>query len=165
MFLSPLGERLGEGVQYEDRLLHHPLTQPLPQGGEEEERRGDEGGASYDQTSRAPTASLAAAAHSPAPTLGPSAGFTRSTLMRPSGQTPVKPSAETSTTSPYLPPIPLGSRAGRGWMSKTCRFLPSIVVQAPGAGLQPRPTGSIWRHNLPQSMRAMPAGARPSDVA
>jgi hypothetical protein len=37
MFLSPLGERLGEGVQYEDCLLHHPLTQPLPQGGEEEE--------------------------------------------------------------------------------------------------------------------------------
>jgi hypothetical protein len=30
MFLSPLGERLGEGV--EDYLLHHPLTQPLPQG-------------------------------------------------------------------------------------------------------------------------------------
>src|SRR5215203_1473372 len=40
MFLSPLGERLGEGVQYEDRLLHHPLTRPLPHGGEEEERRG-----------------------------------------------------------------------------------------------------------------------------
>jgi hypothetical protein len=35
MFLSPLGERLGEGVQHEDYLLHHPLTQPLPQGGEE----------------------------------------------------------------------------------------------------------------------------------
>jgi hypothetical protein len=38
MFLSPLGERLGEGV-IEDCLLHHPLTQPLPQGGEERERR------------------------------------------------------------------------------------------------------------------------------
>jgi len=37
MFLSPLGERLGEGVQHEDYLLYHPLTQPLPQGGEEEE--------------------------------------------------------------------------------------------------------------------------------
>ena len=37
MFLSPLGERLGEGVP-EDYLLHHPLTQPLPQGGEEHER-------------------------------------------------------------------------------------------------------------------------------
>jgi hypothetical protein len=37
MFLSPLGERLGEGVT-EDCLLHHPLTQPLPQGGEEHER-------------------------------------------------------------------------------------------------------------------------------
>jgi hypothetical protein len=34
-FLSPLGERLGEGVQHEGRLLHHPLTQSLPQGGEE----------------------------------------------------------------------------------------------------------------------------------
>jgi hypothetical protein len=37
MFLSPLGERLGEGVT-EDGLLHNPLTQPLPQGGEEYER-------------------------------------------------------------------------------------------------------------------------------
>jgi hypothetical protein len=37
MFLSPLGERLGEGVNREDCLLHHPLTQPLPQGGEEHE--------------------------------------------------------------------------------------------------------------------------------
>ena len=37
MFLSPLGERLGEGVTFADRLLHHPLTQPLPQGGEETE--------------------------------------------------------------------------------------------------------------------------------
>ena len=37
MFLSPLGERLGEGVQRESCLLHHPLTQPLPQGGEEHE--------------------------------------------------------------------------------------------------------------------------------
>jgi hypothetical protein len=34
-FLSPLGERPGEGVQHEGRLLHHPLTQPHPQGGEE----------------------------------------------------------------------------------------------------------------------------------
>ena len=33
MFLSPLGERLGEGVT---RIVtDHPLTQPLPQGGEE----------------------------------------------------------------------------------------------------------------------------------
>jgi len=38
IFLSPLGERLGEGVT-EDCLLHHPLTQPLPQGGEESEKR------------------------------------------------------------------------------------------------------------------------------
>jgi len=39
MFLSPLGERLGEGVKHEGCLLHRPLTQPLPQGGEEHERR------------------------------------------------------------------------------------------------------------------------------
>jgi len=38
MFLSPLGERLGEGVQRESCLLHPPLTQPLPQGGEEHEK-------------------------------------------------------------------------------------------------------------------------------
>jgi hypothetical protein len=37
MFLSPLGERLGEAVQREDCLLHRPLTQPLAQGGEEHE--------------------------------------------------------------------------------------------------------------------------------
>lgn len=30
MFLSPWGERLGEGV--EGFLLHHLLTQPLPRG-------------------------------------------------------------------------------------------------------------------------------------
>lgn len=39
MFLSPLGERLGEGVKREGFLLYHPLTQPLPQGGEEHEAR------------------------------------------------------------------------------------------------------------------------------
>jgi hypothetical protein len=36
MFLSPLGERLGEGVR---RGAVCPLTQPLPQGGEEEEKK------------------------------------------------------------------------------------------------------------------------------
>jgi hypothetical protein len=40
MFLFPLGERLGEGVQLEDCLLHNPLTQPLPQGGEEHDHSG-----------------------------------------------------------------------------------------------------------------------------
>ncbi len=40
IFLSPSGERLGEGVQRESCLLHHPLTQPLPQGGEEHEEKG-----------------------------------------------------------------------------------------------------------------------------
>jgi hypothetical protein len=39
MFLSPLGERLGEGVKHDGFLLHHPLTQPLPQGGEEHDVR------------------------------------------------------------------------------------------------------------------------------
>ena len=39
MFLSPLGERSGEGPQREDFLLQHPLTQPLPQGGEEHDVR------------------------------------------------------------------------------------------------------------------------------
>jgi hypothetical protein len=33
-----LGERLGEGVT-EGCLLQHPLTQPLPQGGEEYEKK------------------------------------------------------------------------------------------------------------------------------
>jgi hypothetical protein len=43
MFLSPLGERLGEGVQSEGYLLHLPLTQPLPQGGEEHEEERERG--------------------------------------------------------------------------------------------------------------------------
>ena len=52
----------------------------------------------------APTASLRAV---------PARPWTRVTLMRPSGQTTVKPSASTATTSPYLPPMPLGSLAGQ----------------------------------------------------
>src|SRR5277367_1596969 len=40
MFLSPLGERLGEGVQRERPFLYHPLTQPLPHKGERS-MRGD----------------------------------------------------------------------------------------------------------------------------
>ena len=39
MFLSPLGERSGEGVKHAGFLLHHPLTPPLPQGGEEHDAR------------------------------------------------------------------------------------------------------------------------------
>jgi hypothetical protein len=35
--LSPLGERLGEGVMQETAFVGHPLTWPLPQGGEEHE--------------------------------------------------------------------------------------------------------------------------------
>src|SRR5689334_18117879 len=49
IFLSPLGERLGEGVQREDCLLHHPVTQPLPQGGEEHEGRDDRPASILDQ--------------------------------------------------------------------------------------------------------------------
>jgi hypothetical protein len=37
MLLSPLGERLGEGVMQETAFVLHPLTWPLPQGGEESE--------------------------------------------------------------------------------------------------------------------------------
>src|SRR5215471_8455979 len=85
-----------------------------------------------------PMVSLALAANSPAASLGPSAVFTRKTLMRPSAHTTVKPSPDTSTISPILPPIPLGSRAGSGFDSKTCSALPSSAVHAPGAGLQPR---------------------------
>ena len=84
------------------------------------------------------------------------------TLMRPSAQTTVKPSASTATISPILPPMPLGSLAGSGLASNICSVLPSSVVQAPGAGLQPRIRRSICRHGLPQSMRALSAPQRPS---
>src|SRR5207248_5482970 len=84
------------------------------------------------------TATLADFAHSPASIFLPSAGCTRVTLKRPSAQTTVKPSASTATISPSLPPIPLGSLAGSGLASKIFSCLPSSVVQAPGAGLQPR---------------------------
>src|SRR5260370_17831576 len=100
------GERLGEGR--EGRALPPHPTSP-PSGGEE-----DDGRASKDQLSRVPTASFEALANSPAPPLGPSAGFTRSTFMRPSAQTTVKPPAATSTISPSLPPTPLQSTTGSG---------------------------------------------------
>ena len=44
MFLSPLGERLGEG---EVTDAWNPLTQPLPQGGEEHEDARDADGLAY----------------------------------------------------------------------------------------------------------------------
>jgi len=103
------------------------MTSPSPYDGDTSPSRLREG-EEKTHPSRVPTASLLAVANSPAATLGPSAGFTRRTLMRPSAQTTVKPSAETSTISPSLPPMPLGSRAGRGSMSKICRVLPSSVV-------------------------------------
>jgi hypothetical protein len=37
MFLSPLGDRLGEGVNREGFLLHHPSPNLSPKGGEEPE--------------------------------------------------------------------------------------------------------------------------------
>src|SRR5262249_55843730 len=72
------------------------------------------GGLGRSHTSLVAGLSLAVAANSPAATLGPSWVFTRRTLMRPSAQTTVKPSAATSAISPILPPMPLGSRAGKG---------------------------------------------------
>src|SRR4029077_20472661 len=72
--------------------------------------------------------SLALAANSPAAIFGPSAVFTRKTLMRPSAQTTVKPSAATSTISPILPPIPLGSRAGHGLASPALLAADSLGV-------------------------------------
>ena len=82
--------------------------------------------------------------------------------MRPSAHTTVKPASLASTISPSLPAMPLGSVAGTGFASKICSVLPSSVVHAPGAGLQPRISGSIWRHDLPQSIRALSAVHLPS---
>src|SRR5262249_5249735 len=109
-----------------------------------------------------PVVSLALVANSPAATWGPSAVFTRKTLMRPSAQTTMKPSVEISTLSPILPPMPLGSRAGKGLASNTCSALPSSAVHAPGAGLQPRMRLWICRQGFPQSIRALSRPQRPS---
>src|SRR6476619_3905800 len=109
-----------------------------------------------------PRLSFALVANSPATHLGPSAGFTRRTLLRPSAHTTVKPSVETSTTSPILPPMPLGSCAGKGFDSKTWSAWPLSEVHAPGAGLQPRMRLWICRQGLPQSMRALSGPQRPS---
>src|SRR5436853_5840518 len=89
------------------------------------------------QVKRAPAATFALLAHSPAPTFGPSA-CTRVTLKRPSAHTTVMLSASTATISPSLPAMPFGLVAGIGLASKIFNILPSSVVQAPGAGLQPR---------------------------
>src|ERR1700733_15549245 len=91
-----------------------------------------------DYVNLALTARLTDFAHSPASIFLPSAGCTRETLKRPSAQTTVKPSGSTATISPSLPAIPLGSLAGSGLASKIFTVLPSSVVHAPGAGLQPR---------------------------
>src|SRR6476659_5665570 len=109
----------------------------------------------------APFSMLALLAHSPAPTLPPSA-CTRVTLKRPSAQTTVMPSASTATISPSLPAMPFGSRAGIGLASKILMVLPSSVVQAACAGLQPRIRRSICSHGLPQSILALPGPHLPS---
>src|SRR5262249_55692148 len=96
------------------------------------------GGLGRSHTSLVAGLSLAGAADSPAATLGPSWVFPRRALLRPPAQTAVKPSVPPSAISPILPPMPLGSRAGKGFASNTCSGWPSSVVHAPGAGLQPR---------------------------
>ena len=63
------------------------------------------------QREAAPFSISADAAHSPAPTFGPSA-CTRVSLKRPSAQTTVTPSASTATISPILPAMPFGSFRG-----------------------------------------------------
>jgi len=114
------------------------------------------------QVNLAFTAIFADFAHSPASIFLPSAGWTRVTLKRPSAQTTVKPSASTAAISPSLPPMPFGSFAGMGLASKILSCLPSSVVQAPGAGLQPRMSRSICSHGLPQSIFAFSGVQRPS---
>ena len=114
------------------------------------------------QENLAPTASLAVVMNSPASIFLPSAGWTRVILKRPSAQTTVKPSASTAAISPVLPAMPFGSFAGSGLASKILSVLPSSVVQAPGAGLQPRISRSICSQGLPQSILALSAPQRPS---
>src|SRR5215213_5549117 len=108
-----------------------------------------------DHVNFAPVATFALLVHSPAPILAPSA-CTRVTLKRPSAHTTVMLSASIATISPSLPAMPFGSLAGRGLASNTLMVLPSSVVHAPGAGLQPRISRSICSHGLPQSIFALP---------
>src|SRR3569833_2935532 len=54
------------------------------------------------------------------------------------------------------------NRAGIGLASNTITVAPLSVVQAPGAGLQPRSRRSICSHGLPQSILALPARQRPA---
>src|ERR1700738_3651329 len=110
----------------------------------------------------APFSTLALLAHSAASIFLPPSGCTRETLKRPSAQTTVMPSASTATISPSLPAIPFGSRAGIGLASKIFTVAPLSVVQAPGAGLQPRIRRSICSHGLPQSILALPGPHLPS---
>src|SRR6476646_2599584 len=109
-----------------------------------------------------PLARLIDFAHSPASIFLPAAGCTRVIWNRPSAQTTVRPSPSTATTAPSLPAFPFGSLAGSGLASKIFTVFPSSVVQAPGAGLQPRIRRSICSHGLPQSILALPGPQRPS---
>ena len=86
---------------------------------------------------RAPGTRPLAAAHSPAPCLAPPAGRTGHRQAA-SAHTTLKPSSPTEATSPIAPPTPATSRAGCGAAAKIWRARPSPVVQAPGAGSQPR---------------------------
>src|ERR1700722_12078637 len=128
----------------------------------EGEMKGGSGGPETVQVNLALAARAAVFAHSPASSFLPSAGCTRVTLKRPSAQTTVKPSASTATISPSLPAIPLGSLAGSGLASKIFNCWPASVVQAPGAGLQPRINRSICSQGLPQSISALSGPQRPS---
>ena len=68
--------------------------------------------------------------------LAPSAGLTRSDLVRPSAQTTVNPSASISTISPILPPMPFGgSPAGSGFASKICNALIAKLCPRAGRGI------------------------------
>ena len=85
--------------------------------------------------------------------LGPSAGFTRRTLMRPSAQTTVKPSVATSTISPILPAMPLGSRAGNGFFEHLqCR----PVERRPRAGRRVAAADEVV--DLPPGLAPVDAG-------
>src|SRR6185295_15228664 len=116
----------------------------------ERETGGRDAGNVAGQVNLAFAAIFADFAHSPASIFLPSAGWTRVTLKRPSAHTTVNPSASTAAISPSLPPMPFGSFAGIGLASKILSCLPSNVVQAPGAGLQPRMSRSICSHGLHQ---------------
>ena len=114
-------------------------------------------------TSRVPAATLADLTKSPALTLPPSAAFhaqhVEASVGADHGKAGVAGFDDLAELAADAFRIVC---AGTGFASKICSVLPSSVVHAPGAGLQPRISGSIWRHDLPQSMRAVSAVHLPS---